>query len=63
MSNKLKQQQENEALLNSIYTPEKKKIWKKKMNLIGKRFCEDKISFTEYVRLRAELRLELGFPA
>lgn len=57
------QQRKNEEIVNSIYSPEKKKIWKKKMNEIGKRFCEDKISFTEYVRLRGELRLELGFPA
>ena len=56
-------QQKNEALLKTIYTPEKKKIWDKEMEKAGKKFVNDEMSFDKYVDFRRKLRTRLGFPA
>lgn len=55
-------QEQNEALIDSIYTEDKKKVWQTKMDLYGKQFENAEISFTEYMQKRRELRMELGFP-
>lgn len=56
-------QQQNEALLKTIYTSEKKKIWDKEMKKIGAKFVSGKISHDKYIDFRRKLRTRLGFPA
>lgn len=52
----------NQELIDSIYTTEKKKIWDKKIDEIGKKFQDGLISSDVYMELRAKLRTKLGFP-
>ena len=55
-------QEEAKKLMETIYTPEKKAIWKKKMDIAGEKWINKEIVFEEYMEIRKNLRKELGFP-
>ena len=59
-------QKQAEALLATIYTPEKKAEWKKCMDEAGERFQDESdksFGFNEYMAFRRALRKRLGYPA
>ena len=56
-------QKQAEKLITSIYTPEKKKLWQSKMNILGDKFMNEEITYDDYMNERRKLRKELGFPA
>lgn len=47
---------------DSVYTEEKIEIWQRKMDEAGRKLVNSQISWREFLRLRAKLRKELGFP-
>jgi hypothetical protein len=55
-------QAEAEAMMNTIYTPEKKTIFTKEMDSVGEKFINGEMSFDEYMDFRRDLRKRLGFP-
>jgi len=56
------EQIDNEKLLESIYTPEKKEIWDVEMGVAGEKFINEKINFDQYMTIRSKLRARLGYP-
>ena len=56
-------QDEAQKLMDTIYTPEKKKIWDKEMEEAGEKFTNGDIDFDEYMQFRSDLRKRLGYPA
>ncbi len=56
-------QDEAQKLIDTIYTPEKKKIWAKEMEEEGEKFISGETSFEQYMKFRAKLRQKLGYPA
>jgi len=56
------EQIDNQKILDTVYTPEKQKIWLAEMKIAGNKWKNDEIDFDEYMETRSKLRARLGYP-